>query len=466
MSRSPSRTALLTAATIALPVIVLVLLELFLRAVGFGHGLEPLFIAAPGRADYRQANPDVVKRFFANPADAPRLSIETSYFKAQKPAGSFRIVVQGASSAAGFPYGLGASIAGMVEQRLERSYPEREIEVISTAMAAVTSYALVDFAPEIVAEHPDAVLVYVGHNEYLGILGVGSTLRFASRPWITRLVMAARESRLFQLLRALTPSRAPPGRVLTADDTLMATVAGERSIPFDSGLYRRGLEQYRYNLTRLLSIYARAGIPVYIATVASNERDHPPFAGDDARAEFEVARRHESAQRFLEARHHYQVARDLDELRFRAPSAFNDIVRTVAARSGATVVDTETLLATRSPHGIIGADLMLEHVHPNLEGYFWLADGFYAALIQSPQLGRPDVRIDDATARAEIPVSAIDRWLGSYKMMRIRNGWPFRERSIETVLPEPGSAAERLAQQLYREEINWPQAQDALRLRA
>ena len=44
-------------------------------------------------------------------------------------------------------------------------------------MAAVTSYVLLDFADEIIAQQPDAVVIYTGHNEYLGIGGVGSSLR-------------------------------------------------------------------------------------------------------------------------------------------------------------------------------------------------------------------------------------------------------------------------------------------------
>jgi hypothetical protein len=48
----------------------------------------------------------------------------------------------------------------------KRAFPSREVEVISTAMAAVNSYALLDFADEIIAQQPDAVVIYVGHNEY------------------------------------------------------------------------------------------------------------------------------------------------------------------------------------------------------------------------------------------------------------------------------------------------------------
>lgn len=455
---------LLTAVTCALPVVLLVVVEAGLRAAGYGRSLEPVFIDAPGMPGYRQANPRAVLRLFTDPAEAPSVTIETAYFSASKPTGTVRLVVQGASSAAGFPYGLGASLAGVLEQRLRRGWPEREIEVVSTAMAAVNSYALVDFAEDILAEQPDAIVVYIGHNEYLGILGVGSTLRVAGSPWITRTFMAARRLRLFQLVESLIPDQSPmSGGAGSAEPSLMARVAGERSIPLDSRLYRNGLEQFEHNLDALLGIYERAGVPVYIGTLVSNERDQPPFAGAAAAGAFERARRLLAAGDPTAARSAYREARDLDELRFRAPSAFNDILRRVAARHGARVVESERRLAEASPQGIIGASLMLEHVHPNLDGYFLLADSFFDRIVADGLLGEPAVRITDEQARHEMPVTDVDRWLGIYKTGKLRSGWPFRDRSVEYRLPPPASEGERLAQGLYREHLDWPRAQQALR---
>ena len=62
----------------------------------------------------------------------------------------------------------------MLEQRLLQTFPGRNIEVINTAMAAVNSYTLFDFVDEIIEQKPDLILIYAGHNEYYGSLGVGS----------------------------------------------------------------------------------------------------------------------------------------------------------------------------------------------------------------------------------------------------------------------------------------------------
>ncbi len=465
---------MLWAVVLLLPLAVLGGTELAMRAAGYGRDVEPLFVPAPRQPDYLQANPFVVRRFFTDPAQAPAVSIETAFFRSRKAPGSFRVFVQGESSAAGFPYGLGAALAGVLDQRLERAFPTREIEVISTAMAAVNSYALLDFADEIIAQQPDAVLVYVGHNEFLGILGVGSSMRLASTPAATQAFLAAREWRLFQLMSGLyarlRPAAAPAAP--RSGESLMARVAGERSIPLESTLYDQGVGQFERNLGALLGRYRAAGVPVFVGTVASNERDQAPLAvlaGDAssaagaAKTAFHAAQDADAAGNLDAAREGYAWARDLDPLRFRAPARFNAVIREVAARHGATVVDVQGALAGRARNGIVGSDLMLEHVHPNLEGYFLLAEAYFDAMTGQGLPGTPEVDVSEADARADMPVSAIDRYLGDYKVLRILAGWPFADRFREPTLPAPSSEAERIAQDLYHERTSWPEAQDWLR---
>ncbi len=459
---------------VALPFALLGGAELALRLAGFGQDREALFLPSPSQPDYLQANPRVVTRFFTDPSQAPAVSIETAYFPARKAQGTFRVFVQGESSAAGFPYGLGAALAGVLDQRLERLFPEREIEVISTAMAAVNSYALVDFADEIIAQQPDAVLVYVGHNEFLGILGVGSSMRLAATPGLTRAFLAARDLRLFQLMsRAYSRWRPGTGPAApSAGDSLMARVAGERSITFNSETYRRGVQQFEDNLARLLAKYRAAGVPVFVGTLVSNERDQAPLAvlagaeGDAAGAAktaYNAAQDAEAAGQHAAAREGYAWARDLDPLRFRAPATFNDVVRRVAEAQGATVVDVQAAFAGASEHGLVGEHLLLEHVHPNLDGYFLLSDAFNQAVLASRLLPAPDVPLSVEDARAGMPVSDIDRYLGDYKVLRIKAGWPFASTYRPPVLPPPTSEGARLAQELYYERLSWPEAQEALR---
>jgi lysophospholipase L1-like esterase len=472
--RSRGRTRAFRAILVLLPFALLGLTEGGLRLASFGHDLEPVFIPSPGHPEYLQANPRAVLRLFVDPAQAPAVSIETSYFRAQKRPGTFRVFVQGESSAAGFPYGLGASLAGVLDQRFERAFPSREIEVVSAALAAVNSYALLDFADAILAQQPDAVVIYVGHNEYLGVLGVGSSLRMAGSPTLTRAYLAVREWRLFQLMArivGLTGQRRDVAGA-AADDTLMARVAGDRSIPLHSALFRRGEEQFRANLGALLAKYRAAGVPVFIGTLVSNERDQMPLAvlggsEDDpagaAKTAYHTAQDAEAAGSFDVAREGYAWARDLDPLRFRAPAVFNSLVAVEAERAGATLVDVHERFVAASPHGLVGDTLLLEHVHPNLDGYFLLADAYFDAMIARGLPGKPEVTVSDDQARAEMPVSEVDRGLGEYKVARIESAWPFATESRRPELRPPTTEGERLAQALVTGQTSWPEAQEQLR---
>jgi hypothetical protein len=116
-----------------------------------------------------------------------------------------------------------------------------------------------------------------------------------------------------------------------------------------------------------------------------------------------------------------------------------------------------------SDHGLVGSKLLLEHVHPNLDGYFLLADAFYDSLIAAGLPGTPETPLDDADARAAMPVSDVDRYFGDYKVLRIKAGWPFTRSYQPPSLPTPASEGERLAQELYHEHTTWAAAQEALR---
>jgi tetratricopeptide (TPR) repeat protein len=453
------------AITLLVPLLLFAATEIALRLADIGR-LEPLFIAVPQAAGYLQPNPAVVQRFFPDPRDAPDVSIDTTWFPAQKAPGTLRIFVQGESSAAGFPYGRWASPAAMLQQRLQRAYPDRDVEVIGTGMAAVTSYVLLDVADEIIAQQPDAVVIYTGHNEYLGIGGVGSSMVSKRSPTVARTVAKLRRLHVYRVLEvALSGLRHGPDPLAARGTTLMARVAAERSIPVESPLYERGLEQFRGNLDRLLAKYQRAGVPVFIGTLASNERDQLPFAsapverGDtSALARFAEARRLEATGDMAAARAEYLAAKDRDELRFRAPEAFNAAIREVAAIRGARVVDVQAALAAASPGGIIGSTLMLEHVHPNVEGYFRLASTFFPAIVQ--WAGAASAGVDDEQARRELPVTEVDRLGGEYRVALLKNDWPFVPERRPTQIPAATTPIEQIAQRWFTGQISWAQAME------
>ncbi|MDQ6830783.1 MAG: SGNH/GDSL hydrolase family protein, partial [Gemmatimonadota bacterium] len=440
------RRRLFVGVTLALPWLVLAIIELALRLGGYGASY-PLFIAYPPQPEYLLPNQDVAKRYFSQGTIVPLPQLD--FFAAEKTPATYRIIFQGESSAAGFPYRHGGAPSRMLEQRLQATFPDRSIEVINTALTGINSYSLLDQSDEIIAQHPDAVLIYTGHNEYYGVFGVGSSGSLGRLRPMIRAYLALRHLRLAQLIQHMLGAvfaipGASSGNENDAPRTVMELMAGDRHIPLGSPTYRLGLDQFRANLAELLSRYRHAKIPVLIGTLASNEREQPPFVtGLDARTDSTQWRAYlragtaalalgnvDSAERALDmairldstgadafyalgkvfdargdtvrARSAYRNAKELDQLRFRAPEAMNAIIREEAARHGATVVETQQALERASPGGVIGKGVMLEHLHPNLDGYFIIAGAFYETMQQLGMVGGPGATVAAAQARRDI----------------------------------------------------------------
>lgn len=484
--------------TFLLPFALLLLLEAGLSLAGFGQSY-PLFVPVPDAPDYLRDNHQVVRRFMVDESKTPKLWLRPVYFERRKGPDTFRIFVQGGSSAEGYPYGYVASPAGMLQQRLQRTFPEKRIEVVTTAMSAVNSYTLLDFSGDILEHEPDAVVIYAGHNEYVGVLGVGSGYSVGRLRGVVLSFLWLRDTKLFQLgQRAMAALR--PEETTRKKRTLMATIVAEKSIPYGSPLYRRGLEQYRANLRALLARYRKAGVPVFIGTVVSNERDQPPFVSghdpdadqgawrrrfdagvealetgdpataleeldaavalDDLNAEghYRRAQALDELGRYGEARQAYLAAKDRDELRFRAPEEINRILREVAEREGAHVVPVREAFARAARDGIVGHDLMLEHLHPNLDGYFVMADAFYDALHESAVIGPWTNPIPRQVARSEIPVTEVDRLYGEYRVGHLTSDWPFSERPRPFRIARAENRIEELAEGYYKGRYAWPKA--------
>lgn len=496
-------------AMLLMPVLFFVFLEGVLRLVGFGASY-PLFVPVEHHPAHLTSSREVGKRYFVNQS-APSIPFDS--FRASKAPNTFRIFVQGGSTAAGFPYYYGACFPDILEARLQATYPDKEIEVVNTAMAAVNSYTLLDLAEEIVAQSPDAVLIYAGHNEYYGALGVGSSESVGQLRPLINLYLGIRHYRVVQGLRHILTQGA---RLLqsnsaerASEGTLMQRMVREQAIPYGSQTYQNGMGQFRGNLEDLLATYQSAGIPVYISTLVSNERHQPPFAsgladetneeewraifrqglqaaidGDTTRAlvllDTLIQRDSLSAEVFYtkarlldeqgaydSARRAYLDAKDRDQLPFRAPEAWNQVIRESADAFGAHLVDAQQAMRLNAPGGIIGNEFMLEHLHPNIEGYFQIADAFYEALVSTIELGRSPQSVPDSVARrAFVLVTAVDSISGVYRYRRLIGGWPFQPPGVideELVRLEATTPEEELALQYYNDELSWGRALDDLR---
>ncbi|WP_240615458.1 hypothetical protein [Alteromonas facilis] len=452
--------------TLILPVALLTLAEAGLRISGYGH-TYPLFVSVGDNPDLLQPNPEIINRFFHHPSLAPKVAPDTYIFPRNKPDNTLRIVLMGGSSAAGFPYGRFGSPAGMLKQQLKSTYPESDIEVISVAMASINSYALRDFSDEVIAIDPDAVLIYAGHNEYLGVMGVGSVYAGAGGHLANILFLTLKDLRLFQLIQSafqpnIDDSMPPTGR------TVMASVAKKKNIPINSDIYSAGIAQFKSNMSAVLGSFAQHNIPVFLANLVSNEKDQPPFesAAEEqglalsAQLNYKTANELYQADEKSQALMHYQRARDLDLLRFRAPSELNQLIAEFAQQPNVFLVDVESAIRTDSPDGIVGFKHMLEHLHPTARGYFLIGLHFLTTMQNHGILLQRDLpALTEMWQR--IPLTETDLLFAKYKIAQLTSDYPFTREPIPFHLPEATTKPDQAAQARFNGG-DWLQQQQLL----
>ena len=183
----------------------------------------------------------------------------------------------------------------------------------------------------------------------------------------------------------------------------------DKQVQASSPLMKYAYANFEANLLDTVAVARKSGAQVIVSTVATNLKDCAPFASqhradlsqadlqnwtalvrqaselenagaydqamkvylaalavDDqyAELEFRIARSLWKMGNYPEARRHFERARDLDTLRFRADSRINEINRAVASSvPGIDLVDAAALLSQQSLNGVIGGDLVYEHVH-------------------------------------------------------------------------------------------------------
>jgi tetratricopeptide (TPR) repeat protein len=429
------RHALFLGATLAFPFLLLACIEVALRVANPEAGL-PLFIRAPAvNGDYLIANGSVGQRWFAGIDHPPTPAHEV--FAREKPKRAFRVFVMGESAAAGFPYPRNAEFSRLLRDVLRDVLPGDSVEVINLAIAATNSFALLDMAGEVASQHPDAVLIYAGHNEYYGVLGAASrvsvpggatAVRLYTKLLRLRTVLALRNG-ISRLLSRRNEQNGGPEAA-----SLMEVLARDRQIPLGSSRYKAGAQQFESNLEAICSLFKREGIAVFLGSLASNLRDQPPFASSTnaargaADSTFAAARTAFLARDSIRADSLFKRARDLDVVRFRAPSEFNAIIRRVTARTGANYVPVAEAFAAASPGGVPGSNIFLEHVHPTSAGQALIGRVFFRSLLESGQLGK---QADTARLRSweayagGMELTPFDERVAYHTTTTLKSRWPF-----------------------------------------
>jgi tetratricopeptide (TPR) repeat protein len=396
------------AAAILIPVLLLALTEGALRLFHVGYStslMEPCVVHGQPTSCYNL--------FFAAPF-FPSGIIKTPQFfsmSPQKPAGTYRIVVLGESAAMGDP-DPAYSFSRYLEVMLRQRFPSTKFEVINTSMVAINSHVLRSIAQQLQNYQPDLVIIYAGNNEVVGPYGPGTVLASSSlNISIIRASIFVRSSRLGQLL---TQAGSPRSEWRGMEMFL------EKQVRADAPALQHTYENFSRNLEDVVQAAHAAGAKVFLSTVATNLKDCPPFSSlhreglssraldewsslvkrgvalEDARSfadalksyleaaqidnqyaelEFRIARCYWELGDYGSAKKYFRRAQDLDTLRFRADSRIDEIIRSIAKSSGQTVelLDAQSALAAESHYGVIGSELLYEHVHLKPQGNYLLA---------------------------------------------------------------------------------------------
>jgi tetratricopeptide (TPR) repeat protein len=499
---SPKRKDFLfKAISILLPFLILFLFEISLRIFHYGNDFR-LFIEYPENKNYLVFNPDASKQYFTNQAFATTGNIEL--FKKKKDANTLRIFVLGESTTIGYPYFHNGSFHRWLLYRLMHNYPDQNFEIINLSLTAVNSYTILGFARELINYNPDAVLIYAGQNEYYGVLGVASTDKIGGNPRIVNLILHLRNLRFTQLLTNLYEKIAGT-RVSASGGTRMKMMIADEQIPYNSKLFYKGIKQFGYNIDKTLSLFNKYNIPVFISNLVSNEKDLKPFvsigvdsiqfpgfyknfksglkafencdftlssqflqtankiSNTNALCNFYLGKIAYKQGDFKKAKEYFVRAKDFDGLRFRAPEQINTIILQLCNKyPNVHLVDTKAAFENWSDDHIIGNELILEHVHPNLTGYALMSDVFYGKMKKEHLLSaNKENELTFKQLLLDMPVAKVDSLAGVYRVSNLKKSWPFSEvlqRDTMTI----STKEEKLAWDLAIKKISWKETINSL----
>jgi len=213
----------------------------------------------------------------------------------------------------------------------------------------------------------------------------------------------------------------------------MKRIVGDRDIPYDSDNYHLAMSRYRQNMGELISQFSDAKIPVFLSEVISNVKDIKPLSfistGQENKA-IEVYREAELAfesGNYSTAKELFELARDLDGVRFRASGEVNQILGDLSSEYGAYLVSMLRAFETNSPKGIIGKELLTEHVHPNISGCFLMSETFFSEIASSGILGAYDKNLVHSSKyyKTNWGYSALDSLSAHHLVANLMTHWPF-----------------------------------------
>ena len=426
--RSTKRVWLFRVGAVLLAVAPFIAFELCLRALGLPreapaidpfvdlHNLEPLF--EPSSADPALLVIGDSRRRFFRPAS----------FRDPKPPDTFRVFALGGSTTQGEPYSTESAFPIWLGICLQ-TVSEQQIEIINCGGLSYASYRVLAILKEILDYQPDLVVIYTGQNEYLERRSYASQY---ARTWNNRALSAMSQLRTIQISKQWLGRDANQSAAANGDQTELSREV-DALLDYEGGLadYRRGDSwhtavpaHFEWNLNAMVRECRARAIPLVMIKPVSNLRDCPPLKyetnpaltaelANEFELQFEIARQagntgeavgaaqvalridpeHAGANYLVgslmladgdgeSAKAYLERAKDHDVCPLRATREILGAVSRVAAQQNVPLVDAEHLFAARSEHGIVGANWLVDHIHPSVQGHQLLGEAIAATCFE------------------------------------------------------------------------------------
>ena len=342
-------------------------------------------------------------------------------FGADKADGTLRIFALGGSTTAGRPYDWRVAFPHWLELFASEA-TDRPVEVVNAGGISYASYRIAVLMEELMRHEPDVFVLYTGHNEFLEQRTYSDIIdepawRRRFRVWSNglRSFTFAREQ-----LRSLHSSEEEVTELSEEVQAKLDVWNGLDLFERDDALQASILGHFEHNLRQMAALAEAHGIPLILVEPISNLKDFSPFKsqGSDGlapeqvdihRRRLEEGIRHLSAgadavetlraaveadplhaetsyrlgqalmavDRVGEAEASFIRAKDLDVCPLRALEATKTTLKNVASQTGTTLIDLPSLVAEhnhrRHGHGVLGKEMLIDHVHPTIEVHRWIA---------------------------------------------------------------------------------------------
>ena len=431
------RLALLLLSWIIVPILLLALLELGLRAWGYGHTTRFLYGKPTEYGRLHVANMSFYRQFLY--AEEEQIDAEPfDVVVPPKDAETYRIVVLGGSAALGW-YFSDYSFWRVLDVMLRTKYPNTKFDVCNFAYFGMNSHVMRHIAEESAVLEPDLFVVYLGNNEMCGPFGLESVLgrKHLSSKRLDALIKAhllMADLRLMQFVGA--PAQKFFFRSLGGMKWGLDAPIGS----LDDPRLHRVYEHYEQNLEAICDAAKEAGAGVVLCTVGRSLRDWRPqcsvhsdpyYNGPDKdtwKALYEAGIQQENDEAYGDAIRSYEEAVAIDDqyadLEFRlgtcyyatgdydraralfmralehdfnfagANSHINGAIGRAAKNKadGVYFVDTAQRLIDLSPHGISDRKFFYDHIHLTFEGNYEIARAVFERIADTlPEWVRDDL---------------------------------------------------------------------------